>query len=111
MDEPAYTPEPPPYLVGHSDHGDPECCGLILPAPAADAFQLRCNECGAVIGTAAATLAEAEEALMRMAIADGICSETCPRCGELNVFPGFTGMEAYVCRRCGSGVDVKRAVQ
>jgi uncharacterized protein (DUF983 family) len=38
-----------------------------------------------------------------------MCSETCPNCGEVNVFPGFSAMEAFTCRSCGEGVQVHTA--
>jgi hypothetical protein len=72
-------------------------------------IDLMCNECGTVIATVAA--ADAEATLLRMAMSAGVCSETCPQCGELNVFPGFSAMEAYMCRHCGAGVVVRRPVQ
>ena len=99
MDE-AYTPEPPRSLVACADYGpDKGCCGLIM-----------CNECGFVVAIVT-TMAEAEETLMRMAIEDGVCSELCTVCGETNVFTGYSAMEAFTCRHCGAGVEVKRAIQ
>lgn len=98
-----------PILVPHSDHGDPECCGIVMPVIRGDLADLTCNECGAVIATVAA--GEAEPTLLRMAAGAGICSEMCPHCGDLNVFPGFTEMLAYTCRYCGEAVRVGRSVQ
>ena len=40
-----------------------------------------------------------------------ICSTVCPHCGATNVFRGFTVIEAFVCRDCGGGVNVKWSVQ
>jgi uncharacterized protein (DUF983 family) len=31
---------------------------------------------------------------------------TCPHCGAVNVFPGFTEMVAYTCTSCGKGVQL-----
>jgi hypothetical protein len=109
-----------PILAAHADQGDPECCGIIMPTrngeyvdlkrnPGTDSIDLMYNECGAVIMTVPA--AEAEPTLLRMAMAEGMCSETCPHCGELNTFPGWTAMEASTCRHCGTGVVVRRPVQ
>lgn len=97
-----------PTIVGHSDQGDPECCGCIFPVVRGDQADLVCNECEAVIRTVPAQ--DAERILLEMAMADGFCSEICPVCKELT-FPGFTSMEAYTCRHCGEGVVVKRPLQ
>ncbi len=80
-----------------------------MPVVHGEQADLRCNECGVVITTVAA--AEAEPTLLRMALSEGVCSETCPRCGERNTFPGFISMEAYTCRHCGQGVVIQRPVQ
>jgi len=98
-----------PIMVGHRDHGDPECCGIIVPVAHGEQTDLVCNECAVVIATVPA--AEAAPTLLRMALSGGVSSETCPHCGELNTFAGFTSMEAYTCRHCGIGVVIQRPVQ
>jgi hypothetical protein len=97
-----------PIIVPHEDY-DPECCGCIFPVARGEMADLVCNECGAVVNTVPAV--EAEQILLRMAMSGGICSEICPRCAEVNTFPGFTSMETYTCRHCGKGVGVRRQVQ
>ena len=98
-----------PILVGHSDYGDPECCGIVMPVERGKHADLVCNECGAVIATVSAS--EAEATLLRMALSGGFCSATCPHCGVLNTFPGFTSMAAYTCHHCGQGVVIPTSVQ
>ena len=76
-----------------------ECCGCIVAAVEGSNVELRCNECGAVVG------------LVHLEILKGLlgleCAEaTCPHCGGLNTFPGFTAMSAYVCAECGKMVPV-----
>jgi hypothetical protein len=103
-----YERHPPPaILVPHADHGDPECFGLILPEVKGDTAFLTCNDCGAVIRSVPA--GDAEQELAKMASGE-MCSETCPHCGELNIFQGFSSMEAYICRHCGEGVRVERQI-
>ena len=110
----------PPILVPHADYGDPECCGIIMPAragqyvdlkgfPGTADVELTCNECGAVIGIV--PVAEAEATLLRMAMDGGLCTQVCPHCGETNVLLGFTSVEAFTCRYCGTGVIVRLPVQ
>ena len=42
---------PPDYILPHSDFGDPECCGLLLPFERGDFVDIICNECGAIVRT------------------------------------------------------------
>ena len=82
-----------PILVGHSDYGDPECCGIIMPSrngeyvdlkrnPGTADVDLMCNECGTVISSV--PVAEAEATLLTMSMEHGVCSHSCPACGELS---------------------------
>ncbi len=98
-----------PIIVPHEEHGDAECCGCLMPIMRGDQADLVCNECGAVVGTVAAS--EVEHTLLQMAMAAGMCNEVCPICGGLNTFLGFTAMESYICRHCSEGVVVRRSVQ
>jgi hypothetical protein len=95
-------------LVCHSDYGDPECCGIVMPVERGEATELVCSERGVVIETVPAE--QAEQTLLRRAMEGGVCSKTCPHCGELNTFPGFSSMAAYICH-CGPGAVIHRAVQ
>jgi hypothetical protein len=36
--------------------------------------------------------------------APDVATEMCPHCGDVNLFPGFTEMQAYTCRKCGKFV-------
>jgi phage FluMu protein Com len=96
-------------IVPHSDFGDEECCGCLYPVEHGDQVDLVCNECGALIQTVSIT--EVEPTLLRMAMSQGFFTATCPHCGALNTFPGFTSIEAYICKECGEGVSVEGSVQ
>jgi hypothetical protein len=89
-------------IVPHEDG----CCGCLIVVEFGDYANLVCNECGALIRTVPTD--EAPKVLLRMAMDQGMCSATC---GALNTFPGFTGIEAYICRECGQGVSVRGKVQ
>jgi len=70
---------------------------------------LICNECGVVVRTV--PTAEVQQTLLKMPMPDGVrASATCPHCGGLNSFPGFSTMLAYICQECGEGVAVKESV-
>jgi hypothetical protein len=92
-------------IVPHND----DCCGCLIVVERGDDADLVCNECLAVIRTVPTD--EAPQILLRMAMDEGMCTETCPHCQALNTFPGFTSIEAYICVECGEGVSVKRSVQ
>jgi hypothetical protein len=78
----------PAFIVPHSDHGDVECCGLIMIEVRGDKADLQCNECGVILKTVSA--AEAEQVLGEMEAAQPSCAEGCPYCGHKNTFTGFT---------------------
>jgi len=67
-----------------------------------------CNDCGTICVTGSRE--EAQKRLAAMA-SDEMCSKGCPHCGTLNLFPGFSAMEAFVCKECGEGVQVTRPLQ
>jgi hypothetical protein len=46
--------------------------------------------------------------LMELA-SEEICSAQCPRCGALNTFPGFSLIEAFICRKCSEGGERRAA--
>lgn len=98
-----------PYpIIPHEDVEKVDCCGCLVVGKCGDLANLTCNECGVVVRTvpldrAAAALAEMESS--------EICSARCTHCGALNVFPGFSAIEAFVCSECGEGVAVNSAVQ
>jgi hypothetical protein len=77
------VPAPPEYIVPHADHGDSECCGLIMPEVRGDEADLKCNECGTVLCIVAAV--EAEQALAAM-ISGELTSAIRPECGGTNFF-------------------------
>ena len=96
-------------IVPHSGLVDSDCCGCLIVVEHGDNADLICNECGALVRTVPTD--EASQILLRMAMDQGMCSATCPHCRAVNTFPGFTSIEAFVCRECGEGVSIKRSVQ
>jgi hypothetical protein len=39
------------------------------------------------------------------------CAHRCPHCGEVNSFPGWSEMFAFICKFCGESVEVRLSVQ
>jgi hypothetical protein len=102
--------ELPDYpLIPHSDCGDPECCGCIVPSYRGSQADLVCNECGLFFQTVAAN--EVAARLAQLAPELEICNATCPHCGSHNVFTGFSSMIAFRCRHCGRGVVINEQIQ
>ena len=97
------TAEYPAYILPHSDFGDPECCGLFFPEATANGDAgITCNECGFVLKTV--PVAELQRTLDQLQLELDVASEQCPKCGKVNLFPGFSRMSVYRCRECGSEV-------
>jgi len=96
-------------MVPHSDCGDPDCCGCLMPLERGDQADWVCNECGAVVRPLQA--AEVAQILLETAMAEAGRSATCPHCGALNTFPGWSSIQAFVCRECGEGVVVSDRLQ
>jgi DNA-directed RNA polymerase subunit RPC12/RpoP len=81
-------------IVPHGIAAGVDCCGCIVAAVDGTNVELRCNECGAVVG------------VVHMDILKGLlglecATATCPHRGKENTFPGFSEMKAYVCAECG----------
>jgi hypothetical protein len=73
-----------------------ECCGCIIAEVDGGTAELRCNECGAVVG------------VIQIDILRGLLEcvpAKCSHCGRRNV-AGFSKMIVYACHHCGKPVDV-----
>src|SRR6266849_7412295 len=84
-------------IVPHGAVAGVDCCGCIIAAVDGSNVELRCNECEAVVG------------VVHLDILKGLlgleCATTsCPHCGKVNTFPGFTKVSTYVCAECGKSV-------
>jgi predicted RNA-binding Zn-ribbon protein involved in translation (DUF1610 family) len=65
---------------------------------------LRCNECGFVLKTG--PVADLRRTQDELQLSLDVASEKCPHCGNVNLFPGFSRMLAYICPACGESVRV-----
>jgi hypothetical protein len=85
----------------HSEFGGEDCCGCLTGRPAGDFAEVICSECGEVIVyVPSETLRQAlTDMESRLDLATGRCSH----CGAVNLFPGFSRVEAFVCQTCGKG--------
>jgi hypothetical protein len=95
-------------IIPHQNLGI-DCCGCLYVRVNGDQADLGCNECEAVIRTA--PLDEIEAVVLAMDDTDTICTEVCTPCGAVNMFPGMSVIEAFICHECGEGVVVSNPVQ
>jgi uncharacterized protein (DUF983 family) len=42
---------------------------------------------------------------------DDVTTALCPHCGAVQVFPGFSVIDAFICSECGQGVGIERPIQ
>jgi hypothetical protein len=84
-------------IVAHESVPGVECCGCIIATVEGTNVELRCNECGAVVGVVQIDVLKGLLGLER-------AEDTCPHCGKVNTFQGFTDVTAYVCVECGKAV-------
>ena len=90
-------------IVPHEAAGV-DCCGCIVAAVEGDNVELRCNECGAVVGVI-------QIGILKDLLGLESAAQTCPHCGTLNTAPGFSQMKAYVCTNCGKAVEVQQELE
>lgn len=88
--------------IPHSAFGDAKCSGCLCGVIENDQAEIFCNECEDVIRTVPAS--ELRNTLDQMELALDVATALCPHCRAVNLFPGFTRIEAFVCRECGKGV-------
>jgi hypothetical protein len=91
-------------ILPHESFGDPDCCGCLNGIVLGDRANIVCNECQVVVRTAPAS--ELQQTLDEMESTLDMCSDMCPHCGNVNLFPGFSRMVAYVCRECERPVNL-----
>jgi uncharacterized protein (DUF983 family) len=48
-----------------------------------------------------------EEPAQESEDSDAITTATCPHCGAVRSFPGFSVIFAFVCSACGEGVNLE----
>jgi hypothetical protein len=68
-----------------------------------------CNECGELITMVA--ISDVEKVLAQFLAQQDFCTARCPHCAALNIFPGFSSIETFVCSWCRKVISVGTAVQ
>ncbi|MFZ0589611.1 MAG: hypothetical protein WAM39_03960 [Bryobacteraceae bacterium] len=84
-------------VILHEWVGGEDCCGCLVAVTRGEEADLICNECGALIQTIAAV--DVEKVLTEMLLSQReMCSATCPHCGAVNTFLGFSVVEVHLLR-------------
>jgi hypothetical protein len=84
-------------IVSHETVSGVDCPGCIVAAVEGTNVELRCNECGAVVGVV-------QIDILKDLLGLDCATDNCPHCGKVNTFPGFERMNAYTCQHCGKAV-------
>ena len=90
-----------PTPIPHMDFGAPDCCGCLTGRIVGDRGEIFCNECAEVVRAVPAVDLQRtiDERELQLDLAIGLCSH----CGAVNLLPGFSRVEAFVCQTCGKG--------
>jgi hypothetical protein len=91
-------------VFAHADFGDPDCCGCLRAVIHEREAAIVCNECGRVVRTVA--VASLQRTLDDMELSLDVCTDICPHCRMVNVFPGLSNVAAYVCPQCGRSISI-----
>jgi hypothetical protein len=83
-------------IVPHEIATGADCDGRLIVEEHGDVVNLKCNSCGAVVDTV--PIDRVGTRLMELA---SIARAQCPRCGRVNLFPGLSVIEAFICWECG----------
>jgi hypothetical protein len=100
-------------MMPHSNFGDPDCCGCLDAIFRGYDADITCNECRQVIRTVLGT--DLQRTLDEMELTLNVCSEMCPKCRKINLFPGFSRVLVYRCQECRAPIrlpdDTSTALQ
>lgn len=92
-------------IIPHQNVGA-DCCGCLVPEIRGESVDLVCNEYSVTVRTISRSDFDAgrlPEELLSMEI----YSARCPHCSAIQMFPGFSVIEALVCSECGEGVVIQ----
>src|SRR5580658_930150 len=89
-------------IIPHESTGV-DCGGCLVPKLDGEQVRLVCNECGAV--TATITWVQLEAGYVPEELrSEEVTTALCPHCGAVQMFPGFSVIDAFICSECGQGV-------
>ncbi len=86
-------------VIPHSEFGTPECSGCLFARIGLDSAVIACNECGKIVQRVA--LGDLQRTLREMELQLEVATALCRHCRAVNLFPGLSRVEAFVCKECG----------
>jgi hypothetical protein len=96
------------HVVGttlpHSSFGAPDCCGCLNAIVGGNQAEIICNECDRLVRTV--PVSDLQKTLDDMELTLELSSAVCPTCGTVNLFPGFSKIMAFTCKKCGQVVKL-----
>jgi ribosomal protein S27E len=88
-------------VIPHSKFGTPECSGCLFARIGLESAVIACNECGKIVRRVAA--GDLQRTLNELELQLEVATALCRHCRAVNLFPGFSRVEAFVCQTCGKG--------
>ena len=88
-------------IIPHSEFGEPLCCGCLFGRSFLDYAVIACNECTKIVRRVPAR--HLQKVLNEMESELEVATGLCRHCGSVNLIPGFSRAEAFVCQTCGKG--------
>lgn len=86
-------------VIPHSEFGMPECSGCLFGRISLDIAVIACNGCGRIVRKVAAS--NLQRTLNEMELQLEVATALCRHCRAVNLFPGLSRVEAFVCQTCG----------
>jgi hypothetical protein len=86
-------------VVPHENAGV-ECPGHVVAVVEGRTVELRCSQCGGVVGVV-------QVGIMEGLLGLDCATATCPHCGKLHTFTDSLDVTRYVCEGCGRVVDAE----
>lgn len=90
-----------PTIILHTAFGEPECCGCLFGRSIGEHGVIACNECGKIVRRVSP--GDLRRALDEMECQLEVATGLCRYCGSVNLRPGFSRVEAFVCDTYGTG--------
>jgi hypothetical protein len=84
--------------IPHSSFGGNNCRAFLTGYVRVEMADIICNDCDGALKTVPAE--ELQRTLDEMEMSLEFCTVLCPHCGSVNLFLGFSEMQAYTCDEC-----------
>lgn len=90
-----------PTLIPHAKFGAPQCRGYLYGRTVMKTAGIVCNKCLEIIRLVRP--GNLQRLMDEMELQLEVASALCHHCGAASLFPGFSHVDAFVCRECVTG--------